>query len=76
MTKVEEYNSIFGQQQVENIHYTLSLIDNKHNRDDKINALLRQNVKKCTDWCVKHNISCNMFNMNANMFLNNEDASK
>ena len=76
MTKVEEYNSIFGQQQVENIHYTLSLIDNKHNRDDKLNSLLRQNVKKCTDWCVKHNVMYNTINMNANIFLNNEEATK
>lgn len=75
MTKVEEYNSIFGQQQVENIHYTLSLIDNKHNRDDKINALLRQNVKKCTDWCIKHNVIYNGMNMNANMFLNNDEVT-
>lgn len=75
MTKVEEYNSIFGQQQVENIHYTLSLIDNKHNRDDKLNTLLRQNVKKSTDWCIKHNVIHNNINMNTNVFLNSEEGN-
>ena len=36
ITKIEEYNAIFGQQQIENIHYTLTLIDN----DKKENSLV------------------------------------
>jgi hypothetical protein len=29
MKKLEEYNAIFGQKQIQNIHYTLSMIENK-----------------------------------------------
>jgi len=56
MTKLEEYNAIFGQQQIENIHYTISLINNK-NKQDKIDNLIRTNVLKSIQWCSKHNIN-------------------
>ena len=35
MTKIEDYNAIFGQQQIENIHYTLTLMDVKLLSGDK-----------------------------------------
>ena len=56
MTKLEEYNAIFGQQQIENIHYTISLIDNK-NKQDKIDTLIKTNVLKSIQWCIKHNLN-------------------
>jgi len=55
LTKMEDYNAIFGQQQIENIHYTISLIDNNY-KNDKIDNLIRINVKKCLLWCVKYNV--------------------
>ena len=55
VTRLEEYNAIFGQQQIENIHYTISLIKNK-NRQDKIENLIKTNVQKCIAWCIKYNI--------------------
>ena len=54
-TKTEEYNAIFGQQQIENIHYTLNLIDAK-NKQEKINSLIKMNIKKSTDWCIKYGV--------------------
>ena len=45
-TKIEEYNAIFGQQQIENIHYNLLLIDNKH-KQEKIEYLIKNNIEKC-----------------------------
>jgi 23S rRNA U2552 (ribose-2'-O)-methylase RlmE/FtsJ len=39
LSKIEEYNAIFGQQQIENIHFTLSLIDNKY-KQEKIDNLI------------------------------------
>ena len=63
ITKLEEYNAIFGQQQIENIHYTLTLIDSQ-NKDEKMNALLKNNVKKSTDWCIKYGILHNNINFN------------
>ena len=58
MTKLEEYNAIFGQQQFENIHYTLSLIDTKPN-NEKLNSLIKSHVKKCIAWCTKYNVLYN-----------------
>jgi 23S rRNA U2552 (ribose-2'-O)-methylase RlmE/FtsJ len=66
-TKIEECNSVFGQQQIENIHYTLSLID-KNIKSDKINLLIKNNITKCINWCIKYNIPYNNLNNN-NIFL-------
>jgi len=59
ITKLEEYNSIFGQQQIENIYYTLTLIENKNKNDksEKIDNIVKMNTQKCIQWCIKHNIS-------------------
>jgi hypothetical protein len=68
INKVEEYNAILGQQQLENIHNTILLIDNRHN-SDKIDSLLQTNVQKCMQWCVKHGQTHNIIVMNTNVFL-------
>lgn len=57
--KIEEYNSIFGQQQIENIHYTLSLMGSKP-KQEKIENIIKSNVQKCINWCMKHNIPYNI----------------
>jgi len=75
VSKVEEYNAIFGQQQLENIHYTLSLIENNI-KQDKINHLIKTNIQKCIQWCIKNNVEYNM-SMNTptnNIFLNTPTA--
>lgn len=58
LIKLEEYNAIFGQQQIENIHYTISFIDNQY-KQDKIDLLIKNNIEKCIQWCVKYNIQYN-----------------
>ena len=60
LNKLEELNAIFGQQQIENIHYTVSLIENKH-KQHKINNLIKNNLRKCINWCMKHNVEYNVF---------------
>jgi len=65
--KIEEYNSIFGQKQIQNIYFTMSLIDNK-NKQDKIETLLKTNIQKSIQWCIKYNIDYN-FIQNINIFL-------
>ena len=67
VSKLEEYNAILGQQQIENIHYTILFIDNKHNQE-KIDNLIKMNVQKCMQWCTKHNIAHNIIVMNTNIF--------
>jgi len=59
VSKVEEYNAVLGQQQIENIHYTLSLVDNKQNQD-KLDILMKTNVQKCIQFCTKYEIPYNM----------------
>lgn len=72
ITKLEEYNSIFGQQQAENIYNTISLIETK-NKADKIDMLIKQNVQKCINWCIKNNVYYNSFINNYNLFLSNSN---
>jgi len=67
VSKLEEYNAIFGQQQLENIHYTLLFIDNKHNQE-KIDIMIKMNVQKSMQWCVKHHIPHNIIVINTNTF--------
>ena len=68
LTKLEEYNAIFGQQQIENIHFTVSLIDNKH-KQEKIDNLINSNIQKCILWCKKHDVPYNTNLLPSNVFL-------
>jgi 23S rRNA U2552 (ribose-2'-O)-methylase RlmE/FtsJ len=72
--KIEEYNSIFGQQQIENIHYTISLFD-KNSKIDKLNQLSRNNIIKCINWCIKYNVPYNSI-INNNIFLNTYSSAE
>ena len=64
--QIEDINSTFGQQQIENIHYTISLID-KQPKQDKLDQLVKQNITKCIHWCMEHEISYNNL-VNTNIF--------
>jgi 23S rRNA U2552 (ribose-2'-O)-methylase RlmE/FtsJ len=72
-TKIEEYNAIFGQQQIENIHYTLSLMDCK-NQQEKLNTLVKTNVKKSMEWCVRYNVLFNNISFHNNSFTEQEQS--
>jgi 23S rRNA U2552 (ribose-2'-O)-methylase RlmE/FtsJ len=58
LTKIEEHNSIFGQQQIENIYQTISLIDSRY-KNEKINNLVKTNIQKSTNWCIKYDVPYN-----------------
>lgn len=68
INKLEEYNTIFGQKQIQNIYYTLALMENK-SKYDKIDTLIKSNIEKSIEWCKKNNIPCNILNNNTNIFL-------
>jgi len=70
ISKLEEYNSILGQQQIENIHFTTSLIEIKQ-KQEKIDGLIKTNIQKCIQWCKKNNVDANVFSTN-NMFYAEE----
>jgi 23S rRNA U2552 (ribose-2'-O)-methylase RlmE/FtsJ len=69
INKIEEYNAIFGQQQIENINITLNLICCK-NKNDRLDNLKKNHVQKCIQWCEKHNIHHNKQVSPVNIFMN------
>lgn len=61
MKSIEYINSYYGEMQLVNINYTLSLIKNLDNKDrekERLNKLYSDNKKKCIEWCIQHNIPC------------------
>jgi 23S rRNA U2552 (ribose-2'-O)-methylase RlmE/FtsJ len=74
LQKLEEYNAIFGQKQIQNIHYTFSLMDSK-GKNDKIDVLIKMNLKKSVDWCIKYKIQYNIFSTNSNIFIPDNDLT-
>ena len=69
LNKIEEYNAIFGQMQIENINNTLNLINFK-NKNDKLDFLKKNNTSKCIQWCEKNNIPYNNLQATSNIFTN------
>ena len=67
--KMEEYNSIIGQQQIDTIVSTIYLIDN-HNKHDKLEHMKKKNIQKCITWCQKFGIPHNNVILTNNLFLN------
>tara|TARA_B100000902_G_scaffold400009_1_gene474514 strand:- start:1966 stop:3099 length:1134 start_codon:yes stop_codon:yes gene_type:complete len=57
LNKIQEFNAIFGQQQIETIAQTLNLINNKKN----IETFKKNNIQKSITWCQKYNIPYNNF---------------
>lgn len=53
VSKLEEYNAIIGQQQIEIINTTLNLVRNP-SRSDKIESLRKTNINRCIQWCIKN----------------------
>lgn len=67
INKLEEYNSIFGQQQIENICCTLNLINN--NNKEKLEILKKNNIQKCINWCIKYNFEYNKIYLLNNYYI-------
>ena len=60
LNKIEEINTLLGQQQMENISCTFTLI--KSNNTLKIDTYKKNNLNKCIKWCLKHNLPINKIN--------------
>jgi len=67
INKIEEYNSLFGQTQIENISNNLNLLQNY--RTEKIELLKKTNILKCISWCQKYELPYNNFVASFNQFL-------
>lgn len=67
LSKLEEINAIFGQQQLETIINTLNLI--QHHKNEKLEQFKKNNIQKSTNWCIKHKIPYNKILVQQNIFL-------
>ena len=68
VNRIEECNAILGQQQIEKINYTISIIETKKN-NDKIEHIKKNNIQKCIAWCLKHGLAYNKNIGVTNIFL-------
>lgn len=71
VSKIEEINSILGQQQLECILTTLQLLES-NNTGDKLEQLKQNNIQKCINWCIKFNIPYHKIIQQTNIFLERE----
>ena len=72
-SKIEEYNAILGQHQLENISNTINLIINSgQSKNVKLELMKKSNIAKCVTWCQDYNIPCNKHSHKTNIFLNNK----
>ena len=65
--KMEEFNAIFGQQQIENISSTVMLVE--CHKQDKLENIKKNNIAKGQYWCQKHHLPFNKNIQQNNIFL-------
>jgi len=66
MNEIEELNCILGKKQLNTIHSTLMMIQEK--RTDKIDKFTKLNVNKCIEWCKNNNVPYHTKNNQKNIF--------
>ena len=74
VNRIEEYNAIFGQQQIECISQTLGLING--NNYDRIENMKKSNIQKCVSWCQKYKLPYNKMTVSTNIFLSGRKRSE
>ena len=68
--EIEEINCIFGKKQLNTIHSTLMMIQEK--RVEKIEKSTNINIEKCIQWCVNNNIPYQSRYKQNNIFTSNK----
>lgn len=66
IAQVEEVNTVLGQQQIENIHSTLSLAHSGTRSKAIIDKLVSRHLALCVQWCKDHGVPHN--SVKRNMF--------
>lgn len=74
INRIEECNAILGQQQMENINFTITMIDNKK-KTERIEQIKKAHTQKCIAWCVKHNMPYNKNSVSTNIFLQDSSSN-
>lgn len=67
--EIEELNCILGKKQLNTIHATMLMIQEK--RTDKIDKTIKLNTDKCIQWCTNNNIPYHSNHPHGNIFTNN-----
>jgi hypothetical protein len=68
INKLNDINTIIGQQQLESLHHILNILKSR-NKDDKIDLLKKTHIQKSVIWCEKFKLPCNKFTEKTNIFL-------
>ena len=75
LNKIEEFNIILGQQQLNAMDLLISIMKSK-NKEEKMDALKKSHIQKCIAWCDKYKIPNNKFNDKVNIFLPLRDTNE
>lgn len=67
LNKIEEFNVIIGQQQLDGYFQIINILKNK-NKEEKFETLKRNNIIKCIQWCEKYHVPYNKIMEKNNMF--------
>lgn len=70
ISKLNEINGIFINQQVDNIMNTIKLISYGDKRRDKLDIIKNQNIIKCIQWCEQHGLDHHKNYNPVNIFMN------
>ena len=68
LNKIEEFNIIIGQSQLEAYNYLINILKHK-NREEKMESLKKININKCITWCEKNGIPYNKLADKINIFV-------
>jgi hypothetical protein len=68
INKINDINTIIGQQQLESLHNIINIL-NSRNKNDKIELIKKTNIQKCVIWCEKFKLPFNKFTEKTNIFL-------
>lgn len=75
LTKIEEFNAIYGQQQLESFDQLINLLNHK-NKLERFETLKRSNIQKCIQWCERNQIQYNKMYEKTNIFLHAKTESE
>ena len=75
INKLEEFNIITGQQQIESHDQIINILKSK-NKEEKFEILKKNNIQKSIQWCEKYKIPYNKFSEMFNIFLPNKNDNK
>ena len=68
INKLNDINTIIGQQQLEALHHILNILKSR-NKEDKMDLLKKTHIQKSVIWCEKFKLPCNKFTEKTNIFL-------